>query len=223
MLKPLFAAAAALALLAAAPRALGQAGTPLPACVAAAPRPAPPAVAPACLPAALGGPGALILEANATGAAAAWWCAPAGGAVSLQLYAVRWSAITPAMVLDFAVLGLAGDNSARIKAMRERHQTGHALDMCDVWGPIRERINAAMPAPLPAPQAATWTVARFSVQPTRPAFAASKGVRSATAAAVRAPVGAACDCAAPIVEGAQTYCPWAGGQTNLVTACARQP
>ncbi len=215
--------AAVLVMLAIPIAARAQAGSPLPVCVQASPRPAPAPAAPECLPAALGGPGALILEANSVGAAAAWWCAPPGGRVALKLYAVRWASMTPGMALDAAALGLPGDNAARIKAMLERHQTGSSLDMCDVWGPIRDRINAAMPAPVPAPPTASWVVARFSLQPTRPAYPVTAGVRGTAAAAQRAPVGAACDCTSPIAEGPVTYCPFTGGAPGLVTACARQP
>ena len=172
------------------------------------PRPLTAALRPAGLPPQYGGTcSAPIIESNATGAAAAYWCAASPPSPpALYLYAVRWNAMTVPMLADFALLGLPGDNAERIRAMRAKYQTENVWDMCDVWEPMRGRINAAMPAPVAAP---LWTVSKYSMQTTRPAYTVTNGVRGTTSTS-RATVGAACDCAAPIREGLTTYCPFAG-------------
>lgn len=157
-----------------------------------------------------------VIEVNEIGGAAAVWCVAPSKAPELSLYAVRWAAVTPGMVSDFAQLGLPGNSRERIRAMQAKYQTANVLDMCDVWGPARDRINAAMPAALPRP---LWTVAKFSVQTTRPSYALTAGARG-LASTGRAPVGAACDCSAPIVEGVVTYCPFAGS-AGAVTVCSK--
>ncbi len=98
-------------------------------------------------PVQLKGSCATVLEANDVGGAVAFWCRQtAPKPPLLYLYAVRWSAITPDMLLDAAMLGLpGGDNRDRIQAMQQRHQTEHVLDMCDVWDGMRARIDAAKP------------------------------------------------------------------------------
>ena len=182
------------------------------------PRPLTAAVRPAGLPPQLSGTcGTPVLESNTTGAAAAYWCTnPPPAPPALYLYAVRWSAITAPMLADFARLGLPGDNAARIVAMQAKYQTESVWDMCDVWEPARERINAAMPGP---PSAQAWVVAKYSTQSSRPAYPVINGVR-AVASTSRAVVGVACDCSKPIIEGIVTYCPFVGSGTS-VAICAK--
>ena len=210
-------AAVALVLLAAlmfAATAQAQIALPLLPCMdIVTPHPLTTPLRPAGLPPQYGGSCSLpIIESNATGAAAAYWCAtPPPAPPALYLYAVRWSAVTVPMLADFALLGLPGDNAERIRAMRAKYQTENVWDMCDVWQPMRERINAAMPKP------AVWRVAKNSTYLTRPAFPVIAGKRSATATG-RATVGAACNCAAPVIEGTSTYCP--ADTAPLVAICA---
>lgn len=198
-----------------------QIALPLQPCITDRPDwPVPTAAKPAGLPQSLGGQcGLPIVEANAVGAAAAYWCAqPAPQPAKLYLYAVRWSAITPAMLVDYAALGLPGDNAERIRAMQAKYQTSNVFDMCDVWEPAIARINAAMPVPAAAP---AWVVAvnpvSTTVPATRPAFAVVAGKRSLSSTA-RATVGAACDMSVTIVEGSSTY-----GQTapGFVAICSK--
>ena len=169
-----------------------------------------------------------VIEVNAVGGAAAFWCGAAGKAPELSLYAVRWSVVTPDMVTDFMQLGLPGNSRERIRAMQAKYQTTNVWDMCDVWGPARDRINAAMPMPMPmptpppAPLPGAWKVAPFgTVATTRPAFSVTNGKRDYGGAG-RATVGAACDCSAPIIEGPDTYCMFAGAVVpTSVTACSK--
>jgi len=152
-----------------------------------------------------------MLEANAIGGAAAWFCKPAiGGAPVLYLYAVRWSALTPAMVADLAQLALPGDNAERIRAMQAKHQTTNVFDMCDVWGPMRERINSSIPA------VDRFVVAKNGTYSTRPSYAVVGGVRAKTSKTTVA-VGAPCDPTLTIQE-ASTYMQVAPG---FVAICVK--
>lgn len=183
-------------------------------------------------PAQWGGQCSTHLHTSTVGAAALMLCPrPGGGTPLVGLYAVRWSALTPAMAGEFAALPFQPAASA--VEFQRKYATQHVLDMCDVWGPARERWNAAYAAATtpvqPAPQ---WLVAIFGVQDTRPAFTVVAGKRGPQAT-TRAPVttGQApnkqrvpCDCSAPVVEGATTYCPWrtdAGPVAGFVTVCVR--
>lgn len=134
---------------------------PLPPCVDRAEAlPAPVAARPIGLPPVLDGRCRWVLpEVNAVGAAAAWWCERENKPPLLIPYAVEWAAVTPEMRDDFVALMWPGDRAARMQAMQAKYGTKHFLDMCNVWGPMRERINAARPAdPVPA----TWVVAPVS-------------------------------------------------------------
>lgn len=196
---------------------------PIPACVPRAPLTTLPVpVAPNGLPDRMGGICPGLIEVNAAGAAAAFACPLAGGSPILYLYAVRWASITPAMLTDFAQLGLPGDNAERIKLLQAHYQDTNVWDMCDVWGPARERINALMPTtPTPPPISAplSWVVAKYSLQSTRPAYRVVSGARSTTSTS-RAAVGATCDCAAPIQEGITTWCPFTGSG-GAVSVCVK--
>lgn len=90
---------------------------------------------------------AMIVESNDAGAAAAWWCKATSKAKgpTLYLYAVRWESLTTAMLADAALVGLSGAKAAGIQAHLLKYQTSNIRDMCDVWGPARERILAAKP------------------------------------------------------------------------------
>lgn len=105
------------------------------------------AAKPVCLPAPTGAGTAMIVESNDAGAAAAWWCKATSKAKgpTLYLYAVRWESLTTAMLADAALVGLSGAKAAGIQAHLLKYQTSSIRDMCDVWGPARERILAAKP------------------------------------------------------------------------------
>lgn len=112
----------------------------------APPRPVPTtSVKPICLPAPQGAGTVPVLESNEFGAAAAWWCKRAGKEPLLYLYAVRWDAVTTALVTDLVFGALSTGKTAAIQTVTARHQTSHILDMCDVWGPAASRIAAAKP------------------------------------------------------------------------------
>lgn len=101
---------------------------------------------PICTPQQIGGSGITVIEGNERGGAIAFWCKQkAPKEPILYLYAVEWDALTRTMLLDAVMLGLPGDNRARIQAMQARHQTRHVFDMCDVWWPAKDRITAARP------------------------------------------------------------------------------
>ena len=179
------------------------------------------AAAPLGLPAQLGGTCALVVEVNAVGAAAAFLCpAPPNGTRAGYLYAVRRSAITSDMLLDYAALALPGDTKARMQSMQAKYQTSHILDMCDVWGPARERINAAWaalpPDPPPVPTS-THVVAKNGTNLTRPTYAVTNG-RRATSASGTVAVGVPCTLPA-FVEGPLTYMTVGPG---LVSLCVKR-
>jgi hypothetical protein len=161
--------------------------------------------------------GPAIVEANAIGAAAAWWCPrPAPLPPVLVPYAVRWSDLTPAMLADYALLGLPGDNAARMAAMQAKYQTSHFLDMCDVWGPARERINAAMPPTLTVPT----TVYRTPAAGTFTLYTVSAGKLSGIVSGRKATANALCNCnAAKVVSGTSTYCTLDAGPATEATLC----
>ena len=168
--------------------------------------------------------GTPMLEANPIGGAVAYFCkAPKVVEPTLYLYAVRWRDVTTAMLEDFALLSTPGDNLNRIQEMAKKYQTNNVWDMCDVWGPMRERINvkyAALTPPI------IWTVSKYSTQITRPAYAINDGIRSSVSAS-RAPVvnesgqPTVCDCKLPLVEGTTTYCPFSANK-SLVAVCKVQ-
>ena len=106
-----------------------------------------------------------------------------------------------------AAVDTAG-NESEVSAIVSKAITG---SVCD----------APVPAPTPTPPPARlWNVAKYSLQTTRPAYPVVNGVRSTTSTS-RAPVGATCDCTAPLREGLTTYCPFTGSGTSV--AICTQP
>jgi len=92
-----------------------------------------------------------VLTADGVGGAAAYWCAqPEPELARLRLFAVKWDNVTAPMVLDFTSLFLMSEKSARIVEIHKKYQTFHIMDMCDIWHPLVDRLNAIYPAPLPA-------------------------------------------------------------------------
>lgn len=118
-------------------------------------------------------------------------------------------AALPAGTSYFAVAAVdtAGKES-EVSAIVSKAITGSACD-------------APVPAPVPTPPPTRqWTVAKYSLQTTRPAYPVLNGVRGTTSTS-RAPVGATCDCTAPLREGLTTYCPFTGSGTSV--AICTQP
>lgn len=103
------------------------------------------AAKPVCLPAPAGAGTAPVLETNGVGMAGAWWCKGSKAPV-LYLYAVRWEALTTAMLTDAALVALSSSKTSAIQAHALKYQTSDIRDMCDVWGPAVDRIRASRPA-----------------------------------------------------------------------------
>jgi len=173
-----------------------------------------------CAPAELAGSGTrAVLEVNAAGTAAAWWC-PGRFEPAFALYAVRWDAMTDPLRADLAALSSARDQTvAGIDRMRATHATA-PLDsdaLRPVWAPARERILASRPLD------PVWLVAKNGTTMTRPTYLVTNGVRGTTAASTRASVGATCGCVRlRVIEGATVYC-GVDGTSQLVAVCTRLP
>ena len=105
------------------------------------------AAKPICLPAPAGAGTAPIIESNEFGVAGAWWCkaSSASAAPKLYLYAARWEALTTAMLADAAIVALSSAKTTAVQAHLLKYQTENIRDMCEVWGPARDRILAAKP------------------------------------------------------------------------------
>jgi len=158
------------------------------------------------------------LRANAAGVVAWRYCQdPATGKYGPQFVVGAWAeaASAPGMVVELAAAGLSMDEAA-VQALAAKYINRPISDplYTPVWCPFWDEMRAGIPAP---PSAKPWTVARFSVQPTRPAFPVVNGARG-TVSTGRAPVGAACDCSKPLTEPGATFCPFAGGGA-LVAQC----
>jgi hypothetical protein len=157
------------------------------------------------------------IEVNTIGGAVAYWCRrPAPLPPLLYLYAVRWDAVTTPMMIDWMKLGLPGDDPERIVAMQTKFQTANVMDMCDVWGPARERINAAMPPTLTVPT----TVYRTPAAGTFTLYTVSAGKLSGIVSGRKATANALCNCnAAKVVSGTSTYCALDAGPAAEATLC----
>ena len=117
-------------------------------------------------------------------------------------------AALPSGTSYFAVAAVdTAGNESEVSAIVSKAITGSA---CDAPSPSPSPSPSTTPTPTPTPTPTRlWTVAKYSLQTTRPAYPVTNGVRG-TISTSRATVGAACDCAAPIREGLTTYCPFAG-------------
>ena len=163
-------------------------------------------------------PTARTVRANAAGMVAWRYCQdPASGKYGWQMAVGAWAeaASAPRMALELAAAGLAMDEAA-LQAFSAKYIDRPLTDplYLPVWCPFVGEMQAGIPAP---PAAKPWTVAKFSVQPTRPAFPVVNGVRGLISTG-RAPVGAVCDCTKPLAEAGTTFCPFAGGGA-LVALC----
>ena len=199
-------------------------------CGPAAPPGPVPAPYPPALPQQLGGKcTSIVVEANAKGGAVGWWCARTEpDPAAIHLYAVTWDKLTAPMLIDFARLGLPGDNAELIRSMQSKYATLHVADMCDVWIGMRDRLNAIRPAALPpTPVLSPYVVTPAGTATVRPAYPVTAGKRSTTAGGTAVP-GQPCDCAAlQIIEfNIARYCaaPSITGITGpAVTSCTARP
>jgi hypothetical protein len=94
-----------------------------------------------------------LVTADAFGGAVGWWCPKVTPEkAQLAIYAITWSAVTLPMLVDLASLGMPGvDPAARLLSMQTKYQSMHINDMCNVWHPLVDRLNAIYPQPLPIP------------------------------------------------------------------------
>ena len=94
-----------------------------------------------------------ITEVNVHGVAAGWWLRD-GDTVRLRLYAVTWWYLFshPELIVRLTALVIApGGDAAQAAAIGAAYEpTLNLRDMCDVWNPMVDRLNAVFPPPLPA-------------------------------------------------------------------------
>lgn len=101
---------------------------------------------PACLPAPAGAGTNIIVESNPYGMAAGWWCKGTSKTPPrFYLYAMRWSALSPALMFDAALVAMSTSKAAAIQAHQRKWQTSDIRDLCDVWGPMAPRLLAVRP------------------------------------------------------------------------------
>ena len=181
----------------------------------APPGPSPAAPSVPGLPAQLKGPcTSIVVEANLKGGAVGWWCPKiTPETAQIQLYATTWEALTLPMMIDFARLGLPGDNAELIRSMQVKYATLHVADMCDVWVGLRDRLNASRPVSLPLPDTG-WKAVGTTIFN----FANGRLVSSTGRAATK---GARCDGATVATAGANIYQGLVSGPPTEKTACAK--
>ena len=157
-----------------------------------------------------------LVTADMKGAAVGWWC-PRITPENAQIagpYAVKWDAITLPMLVDFGMLLMPGvDTGAKLLEMQTKYQTLNILDMCDVWHPLVDRLNAIYPPPLPLPQQG-WKANGTTI------FKYASG-RLTVPTSRKATLGAACDGVTVVTAGAYTYQGLVGGPLDEKTACTR--
>ncbi len=179
------------------------------------PLPVPPVVARSGLPTQLGGNCTeALVTADSNGAAAGWWCPqPSPDNARVRLFAVKWSAITLPMLIDFGKLALPlVDREAAITEMNRKYSSLHILDMCDVWNPLVARLNAIYPAPLPA--VVPWVTIGGSI------FTSNGTILTGVTPRKVAP-GLACRTDVPAVKSgtARSFYPLAGGAPTERVEC----
>lgn len=141
-----------------------------------------------------------IMTADGVGGAVGWWCAqPEPERARLYLFAVEWDKITMPMVLDFGQLLLMSDKAARITQMHRTYQSLNIRDMCNIWNPLVDRLNAVYPAPLPVLK--TWTTVGGTVFKSNGTYLLGITTKKVTA-------GKEClTNVAPIMSGVKVYYP----------------
>lgn len=176
-----------------------------------------PAPYPPPLPQQLGGKcTSIVVEANAKGGAVGWWCArmepdPA----AIHLYAVTWDKVTAPMLIDFARLGLPGDNSDLIRSMQSKYATLHVADMCDVWIGMRDRLNAIRPAPIPVPTPGEWKAYGGTI------FKHANGKLTSAVTGKTATKGASCKGVTVATAGTFVFQELVGGVVGEATRCVK--
>jgi len=149
------------------------------------------------------------MTADGRGGAVGYWCAqsePEGA--RLYLFAAEWDKITMPMVLDFSAMILMSDKTTRITDMHKKYQSLNIRDMCDIWNPLVDRLNAIYPAPLPALK--QWVAVGGTVF-------ASNGTVLTGITAKKVAAGVAClSNVPPIVATEKVYYPIVVGSTERV-------
>jgi hypothetical protein len=112
------------------------------------------------------------------------------------------------MVLDFGSMLLFSDKAARITQMHRKYQSLNIRDMCNIWNPLVDRLNAIYPAPLPALK--QWVAIGGTVFTSNGTF-----LTGITTKKVAAGVGCLSN-VAPIVSGIKVYYPTVSGSTERV-------
>lgn len=178
-----------------------------------------------CAPAPVGTGTVPTVRWNAAGVVGWYHCQRPDGRWTTSWGAETWPSFRSHVInADVLAVAQATDPVAALNAILSARV---ALPLADpsltpVWCPYAREMIASQPAQVvtpPTPVPATWWVAKYSTQPTRPAFPLTSGVRG-TVSSTRAPVGAVCDCTASVVEGVTTYCAFTGGG-GTVAVCTK--
>lgn len=156
-----------------------------------------------------------ILTADGKGGAVGYWCAQVDPEKArLRLFAVQWSMVTLPMILDFSSLLILPNKEQRIADMHRKYQSLNIRDMCDIWNPLVDRLNAIYPAPLPALK--QWVAIGGSVF-------TSNGVNLTGLTGRRVAAGVACSATVPpIISGAKVYYPLASAASSTDRIECRQ-
>jgi len=157
-----------------------------------------------------------IVTADGKGGAVGYWCPQVEPEKArLRLFAVQWDKVTLPMVLDFSQLLLLADKEAKIADIHRKYQSLHIQDMCDIWHPLVDRLNAVYPPPIPLPPpVGTWKATGGTI------FLYANGKLTGVTAR-KAPVGAACDGVTKATVGPTVYQSLAGGPATEVTGCTK--
>lgn len=135
--------------------------------------------------------------------------------------AATWAHIgSTALGTDLIAAGVSASPTA-VGALAVKHVTlplAHA-SLTPVWCPFQAEMWAGVPAlpppPPPPPPPPAWIVASTLTYSVRN--------NSLSLVPGAAPVGAACNCAAPFVVGAFRYCTFTGATSSAVLARCRAP
>ena len=144
--------------------------------------------------------------------AARWIVCKEGGEPLPQLYAVTRGAVEQVLNADGAVAAAIEFGKLFLGTPITE------ASLVEVYGPDKARIDLARPLP-----PSVWSVAKYAsgAATSRFSYPVINGARSpSTNSANRATIGATCDCTNPIVEGANTFCPFTGGG-SLVALCSK--
>ena len=184
-----------------------------------------------CLPYEIGGSGGpFYVVSNADGRAIWWRCADRIRTIATLIgYIPPITCSSPVDEFGKAFAAVANDYLAAFNV---------ALQKCTSPAPIGSpdylKLNglfvlAAADAKRVYPAQVVWAVAKNAAMTTRPAYTLANG--ALTAATVRAPVDALCDCKTPFVKGTSTYCIFNSStnpdvpqySVNEVALCVKRP